>query len=182
LEVVAGKAVGSSLVVADELVIGRHAEGKASLGGDDEISRDHARLTLDTRGVCAIEDLGSTNGTYVNGLKISSSQTLLVGDTVEVGATTLVVREVPADDASPAATTAAADEPAAQTSGGGAEAPTVPAGLPLELRLEVDFEAREVLLRLNDASEPVRLTFHDRAWRAQPSEPKNEQGDPRDRG
>ena len=46
-------------------------------------------------GFCAIEDLGSTNGTYVNGLRITGPETLSEGDTIEVGATTLVVRELP---------------------------------------------------------------------------------------
>ncbi len=95
LEVVAGKAAGMSILIEDELLIGRHSEGAGRLADDDEISRAHARVALDNSGFCAIEDLGSTNGTYVNGLRISSPQTLAVGDTIEIGATTLVVREVP---------------------------------------------------------------------------------------
>jgi pSer/pThr/pTyr-binding forkhead associated (FHA) protein len=94
-EVVAGRAVGMSVLLDDELLIGRHAEGAGRLADDDEISRSHARISLDRSGFCAIEDLGSTNGTFVNGLRISGPQTLSVGDTVEVGGTTLVVRELP---------------------------------------------------------------------------------------
>jgi pSer/pThr/pTyr-binding forkhead associated (FHA) protein len=95
LEMVAGKAVGMTILVEDELVIGRHAEGVGRLADDDEISRSHARISLDRSGFCAIEDLGSTNGTFVNGLRIAGPQTLSVGDTVELGGTTLVVRELP---------------------------------------------------------------------------------------
>ncbi len=95
LEVVAGNAAGTSIVVDDELVIGRQAEGPGKLADDEEISRSHARVTLDASGFCAIEDLGSTNGTFVNGLRISTAQTLSAGDTIELGATTLVVRELP---------------------------------------------------------------------------------------
>jgi predicted component of type VI protein secretion system len=95
LEVVAGKAVGMSILVEDELLIGRHAEGAGRLADDDEISRSHARVTLDASGFYAIEDLGSTNGTFVNGLRISVPQTLAVGDTIELGGTTLAVRELP---------------------------------------------------------------------------------------
>jgi hypothetical protein len=94
-EVVAGRAVGMSILLDDELLIGRHAEGAGRLADDDEISRSHARVSLDRSGFCAIEDLGSTNGTFVNGLRISGPQTLSVGDTIEVGGTTLVVRELP---------------------------------------------------------------------------------------
>ena len=39
-----------------------------------------------------IEDLGSTNGTSVNGRAISAPEPLAVGDTIEVGCTTLVVQ------------------------------------------------------------------------------------------
>jgi len=95
LEVVAGKAVGMSILIEDELLIGRHAEGAGRLADDDEISRSHARVTLDASGFCAVEDLGSTNGTFVNGLRISVPQTLAVGDTIELGGTTLAVRELP---------------------------------------------------------------------------------------
>ena len=94
-EVVAGRAIGMSILLDDELLIGRHADGAGRLADDDEISRSHARLSLDRSGFCAIEDLGSTNGTFVNGLRISGPQTLAVGDTIEVGGTTLVVRELP---------------------------------------------------------------------------------------
>ena len=84
-----------SVLLDDELLIGRHADGAGRLADDEEISRSHARISLDRSGFCAIEDLGSTNGTFVNGLRVSGPQTLSVGDTVEVGGTTLVVRELP---------------------------------------------------------------------------------------
>jgi FHA domain len=94
-EVVAGRAVGMSILLDDELLIGRHAEGAGRLADDEEISRSHARISLDRSGFCAIEDLGSTNGTFVNGLRITGPQTLSVGDTIEVGGTTMVVRDLP---------------------------------------------------------------------------------------
>jgi predicted component of type VI protein secretion system len=95
LEVVAGNAAGMSILIEDELVIGRHAEGAGRLADDEEISRAHARVTVDEEGACEIEDLGSTNGTFVNALRISAPQRLSEGDTIELGATTLVVRELP---------------------------------------------------------------------------------------
>ena len=94
-DVVAGRAIGMSILLDDELLIGRHADGAGRLADDEEISRSHARISLDRSGFCAIEDLGSTNGTFVNGLRITGPQTLSVGDTIEVGGTTLVVRELP---------------------------------------------------------------------------------------
>lgn len=147
LEVVAGNAMGLSLEVQGEedLLIGRHVAGPGRLGEDDELSRAHARISLDAGGMCAIEDLGSTNGTFVNGLRISTPQLLAVGDTVEVGASTLVLRE-------PAPTPAQA----------GAEL----SASALSLRLEVDFEGHEVQLKLSEDSDPVHLVFDAGAWRA----------------
>src|SRR5438552_7430484 len=94
LEVLTGKAAGMSIMIDDELVIGRLAEGAGRLADDEEISRSHARLAVDSRGLCTIEDLGSTNGTWVNGMRIATPQTLAEGDTIEVGGTTMVVREI----------------------------------------------------------------------------------------
>ena len=98
---VAGNATGMSILVGDELLIGRHAEGLGRLADDEEISRSHARITFDASGFCAIEDLGSTNGTFVNGLRITTPQTLAEGDTIEIGGTTLVLRELPGTDLKP---------------------------------------------------------------------------------
>jgi pilus assembly protein CpaF len=99
LEVVSGKGAGMSVLVVDELLIGRHAEGAGRLAEDDEISRTHARVTVDSDGRCVIEDLGSTNGTFVNGRRISEPQSLAIGDKLELGATVLLVKDLPAPPA-----------------------------------------------------------------------------------
>jgi pSer/pThr/pTyr-binding forkhead associated (FHA) protein len=96
LEVIAGKAVGTSIPVEDELLLGRQFDGPGMLAEDDEISRRHARIAFaDASGQFTIEDLGSTNGTFVNATRVSAPQPLAVGDTIEVGGTTLLVRELP---------------------------------------------------------------------------------------
>ena len=94
LEVISGNATGDTIVVDDELVIGRHAEGAGRLSEDEEISRQHARISREATGDYAIEDLGSSNGTFVNGLRIQSPRLLALGDSIEAGATTLVVRAI----------------------------------------------------------------------------------------
>jgi len=48
------------------------------------VSREHARLTLSTRGGVVIEDLGSTNGVFVNSVRVDR-QELHHGDVVTVG-------------------------------------------------------------------------------------------------
>lgn len=94
LEVISGNAPGSTLVVEDELTIGRHATGAGRLSEDEEISRQHARISHEATGNYAIEDLGSSNGTFVNGLRIQTPRILALGDSIETGATTLVVKEI----------------------------------------------------------------------------------------
>jgi pSer/pThr/pTyr-binding forkhead associated (FHA) protein len=48
------------------------------------VSRLHCRLNLDERGRLEVEDLGSTNGTWVNGRKVKRSP-LKSGDKLKVG-------------------------------------------------------------------------------------------------
>jgi hypothetical protein len=90
LKVVAGNAAGSTISLDAELVIGRSTPGLGSLGGDSEISRVHARVFQGPGGL-TVEDLGSTNGTYVNGNRITGAQPLRSGDQLRVGQTTMTV-------------------------------------------------------------------------------------------
>ena len=92
LHVVDGPAAGTRLLVGVELVLGRGTEGPGGLGGDPELSRRHARLTCRS-GRLLIEDLGSTNGTRVNGRRIDGPTPLSAGDRVELGTTRIEVRD-----------------------------------------------------------------------------------------
>src|SRR4051794_18257485 len=91
LKVVAGNAAGSSIALEQELVVGRSTPGLGSLGGDSEISRVHARIYHDASGQLIAEDLGSTNGTFVNGNRIAAATPLRPGDQIRVGQTTMTV-------------------------------------------------------------------------------------------
>jgi FHA domain-containing protein len=91
LKITGGNAAGQDITLEQELVIGRSTPGLGSLGGDSEISRAHARVFHDPSGRLMIEDLGSTNGTFVNGNRISAQQALNPGDEVRVGQTTMSV-------------------------------------------------------------------------------------------
>ncbi|MEX2253325.1 MAG: FHA domain-containing serine/threonine-protein kinase [Thermoleophilaceae bacterium] len=88
-----GTAKGRRLTLSDEFVIGRAASGDGRLGDDPELSRRHARVTRDAGGQLTIEDLGSANGTLVNGERVSERRALNVGDSVRVGGTTLELTE-----------------------------------------------------------------------------------------
>jgi predicted component of type VI protein secretion system len=65
---------------------------------DPEVSRRHATIREGNGGSLAIEDLGSTNGTYVNGTRITAVTALSDGDTVRLGNTVWSIRgAAPAD-------------------------------------------------------------------------------------
>ena len=71
-----------------ELVIGRATSAALALPGDSFVSSRHARVFRRDGGVW-VEDLGSTNGTYVNGGRISAATPLRTGDRLQVGRTVL---------------------------------------------------------------------------------------------
>jgi pSer/pThr/pTyr-binding forkhead associated (FHA) protein len=99
VRVTAGKAAGTSIPLDGEFEIGRNATGEGALGGDSELSRQHARITRAASGDLLIQDLGSTNGTFVNGQRIAAPTPIRAGDRIEVGATTLEVAVDAADTA-----------------------------------------------------------------------------------
>jgi hypothetical protein len=184
LEVISGNAAGDTIVVEDELVVGRHAEGPGRLSEDEEISRRHARISREATGDYAIEDLGSSNGTFVNGLRIQSPRLLALGDSIEAGATTLLVRAIVQPEHPEAAPEAqggavpdlrsaptvfgrspAAHEPAPAAAPAAPPEPAPPSAPPPPLKLEIDFDAREARIALGEGGETVRLVFEDGVWR-----------------
>lgn len=92
LHVLAGPAAGTRIPVAEELELGREVEGPGGLGEDPRLSRRHARLWRSDEGALCIEDLGSANGTAVNGEPLRDPRRLSAGDRIEAGATTLELR------------------------------------------------------------------------------------------
>lgn len=74
----------------DQLTIGRSADSGLIIR-DDYTSTNHARLTL-TDGVWTIDDLGSTNGTFVKGKKITRPTPLPLNTPVSIGTTTFELR------------------------------------------------------------------------------------------
>ena len=71
-----------------QVTIGRGGQNDLALGGDDFASARHARFEPRRDGVW-LQDLGSTNGTYVNGTRIDRPRKLTHGDVVRVGETDL---------------------------------------------------------------------------------------------
>jgi len=73
---------------AKTLTVGRGAPNDIRLDDDEFASTHHARIEPRRDGVW-VEDIGSTNGTYVNGTRIQRAQRLSSGDIVRVGETDL---------------------------------------------------------------------------------------------
>jgi len=67
----------------DQLIIGRDASNNVAIN-DAEISRKHSRLSFQG-GKYVLEDLGSTNGTFVNGQRLAGPAVLKPGDVVSLG-------------------------------------------------------------------------------------------------
>jgi hypothetical protein len=70
------------------LTVGRGPQNDLALDGDDYASAKHARIEQRRDGVW-VEDIGSTNGTYLNGIKLTRARKLTPGDVVRVGETEL---------------------------------------------------------------------------------------------
>jgi diguanylate cyclase (GGDEF)-like protein len=85
--VIAGPVVGEMFRIDRTVHIGRGTDADIRLS-DTEISRKHARL-LHRDGSVVVEDLKSTNGTFVNGATIGV-QRLNDGDKIQVGTTTIL--------------------------------------------------------------------------------------------
>jgi len=91
LSVVEGPLKGKSYELGDELTVGR-AEKCHIVVDDTYISQVHARFFADGE-TFVVEDLGSTNGTYLNRRRITSPAELSRGDRVKIGKTVLEMRK-----------------------------------------------------------------------------------------
>ncbi len=80
----------------DQLVIGRDSSSGIAIN-DAEVSRKHARLNFQG-GKYVIEDLGSTNGTFVNGQRITGAAVLKSGDVVSLGEQIVLLYEALSSD------------------------------------------------------------------------------------
>jgi hypothetical protein len=89
LKVVAPPEVkGQAWELTDVLTVGRAAGCHLSFPDDTYISQMHARISKRDDGVF-VEDLGSTNGTYLNREKVTCEMPVQRGDQIQIGKTVL---------------------------------------------------------------------------------------------
>jgi hypothetical protein len=79
---------GRTYELGDELTVGRAGGCQVSLEGDSYVSQLHARV-FRRDGQFYVEDLGSTNGTYVNRRKVTAPIAIRKGDRLQVGKTVM---------------------------------------------------------------------------------------------
>jgi len=77
---------------AAPLTLGRAGQNDLVLEGDEFASARHARIEVRGDGAW-VQDLESTNGTFVNGSRVAGAQRLGAGDVLRVGETDLLVEE-----------------------------------------------------------------------------------------
>jgi S1-C subfamily serine protease len=90
IEIRSGSAAGAVVELDHSVVLGRGEECDIVLD-DEKASRRHARVTVAGTGTVEVEDLGSTNGTYVDGARIGARTPLRAGSTLTIGNTVLVI-------------------------------------------------------------------------------------------
>jgi len=76
---------------SDRVTLGRDTENQVPLAADAKASRVHASIERLGNGWCA-HDLGSRNGTFVNGQRLWRERVLRDGDEIRIGTTTLTYR------------------------------------------------------------------------------------------
>ena len=79
---------GRTYELSDELTVGRAGGCQVALGEDTYVSQLHARV-FRREGQFYVEDLGSTNGTYVNRKKVTAPIAIRKGDRLQVGKTVM---------------------------------------------------------------------------------------------
>ena len=75
-------------VDSSPLTVGRGANNDVAISGDEYASTRHARFEPRRDGIW-VEDIGSTNGTFVNGARIDRPRRLTPGDVLRIGETDL---------------------------------------------------------------------------------------------
>ena len=79
------------LLEEDQITIGRAGANAVSFPYDGSVSRLHAVMERFPTGWC-IRDIGSSNGTYVNGKKVLTERNLQPGDEISVGGSRMIFR------------------------------------------------------------------------------------------
>jgi hypothetical protein len=138
---------GRESLVAAGMTVGR--EGCDHVLPDPEVSRTHATFRQ-VDGQLGIDDAGSTNGTFVNEVRVAGIQVIVPGDRVRFGNTVWRFERASESQVAPATVHAAVERaPAPPTQ-------SVPDRVPTGLRSAIPSEAVQGALPVFDAARPPR--------------------------
>ena len=90
---VSGDDPGEAHRVGDELLVGRDGAAAGLCLDDDQVSGQHARLSIRS-GQVYVEDLGSSNGSFINEQRIDGLRVLREDDRLRLGNTSFVLKSV----------------------------------------------------------------------------------------
>ena len=82
---------GATYTLSNVLTIGRLEDNDIVIDDDSFISSHHARIEVRPEGTWVV-DLGSTNGSFVNGQRLTGERSVRKGDRIQVGSTVLEMR------------------------------------------------------------------------------------------
>lgn len=142
LVVVRGRSGAQALQLVDGVTtVGRHDDCQLRIKSS-QVSRKHCEL-FEKKGMLLVKDLGSANGTYVNGEKVDGQRVLEAGDELTIGQVKLRVEKKGAP--SPAPESAAAKPSDTAVGGSMPEAAAVgdaaaPANDDFDISFDIDFE------------------------------------------
>ena len=91
LTITHGMQAGLKLPLEGGVLIGRSSDCQLLLE-DDYVSTRHARITRSATGY-QVEDLGSTNGTFINNQRLTQPTPFGIGDTLRIGRTLMSVEK-----------------------------------------------------------------------------------------
>lgn len=77
---------GTAYAITGAVGVGRESDNTIGIPDDSYLSGHHARISL-ADGNVVVEDLGSRNGTFLNGTRINDRRTVKVGDRIQIGYT-----------------------------------------------------------------------------------------------
>ncbi len=88
---------GEASLRPGENLLGRDPEGRVVLD-HSSVSRRHARISIDGTGGAVLEDLGSRNGTYLRGKRLTGAAPLADGDEIRLGSVPCTYRRLAAPE------------------------------------------------------------------------------------
>jgi Protein kinase domain/FHA domain len=178
LVVRAGPASGRELLVDDEVALGRLITLDGALADDHEISRRHASVRRTADGRFIVEDQHSSNGTFVNGMRVEGPHPLNPGDELRIGSTLFeVVGEASAEEPQVAGDESREEPRVPETASEVGPEPVAAADLVVEassseplkkvaVRLELDLEAGELTVTIEHGA-TARIVRGPDGWRVE---------------